>query len=447
MRTYVRIGFGRIRAGSEAGAGPYIVGAMAKIEPIPALRYDQSTAGPLDRLLAPPYDVIDAPERRRLLELSPHNAVAIDLPEPDPESGRDRYSEAAHTIERWLASGVLIRDEPALWALQQEFQAPDGRALRRNAILARVAVEDYGPGRIRPHERTQPGPKQDRLDLTRATRHNLSPIFSLTSRDAWPHLADAVANAAPIAEMTDPDGTVNRIWRLPQPELHAAVAEELAEAELLIADGHHRYETARTYAAEVGGEGPHASTLMALTGLDDPGLTVFPTHRLLSGLADDPERQERLGTGLKELFEIEEVGLENLDPAGEQGPGVFGYIDSHHRRAYRLRLRRPELLAEEMPGRSEAYRSLDAAILETLVLGKLLGMTPEDVEAKRGIGYAKSIPDSLDMLDQGYDAAFILRATPIDQVRAIAAAGENMPPKSTYFFPKIPTGIVFNPLV
>ena len=420
---------------------------MADVRPIPALRYEQSVAGRAADLLAPPYDVIDPPERQRLLGLSPHNAVAIDLPEPPSGSGEDRYQHAAGIISDWIEAGVLISDEPALWALSQSYQAPDGSKHTRNAILARVRVEDYGPGRIRPHERTQPGPKQDRLDLTRATRHNLSPIFSLTSRDAWPHLADAIAAAEPWAEATDSDGTVNRIWRLTDPGLHSSVAEELSEAELLIADGHHRYETARTYAAEIGGEGPHNYTLMALTGLDDPGLTVFPTHRLLSGLADDDARRERLRDGLKELFEIEEVDFEALDPAEEEGIGVFGYIDSHHRQAFRLRLRDAESrVAQAMPNNSDAYRSLDAAILESLVLSGILGMTEADVEAKRGIGYAKSVPDTMELLDGDYDAAFILRATPVDQVRAVAAEGENMPPKSTYFYPKIPTGIVFNPL-
>src|SRR5690606_19403135 len=133
---------------------------------------------------------------------------------PPEGSAADRYNHAAETIGAWVEAGVLISDEPALWALSQSYTAPDGTSHTRNAILPRVRVEDYGPGRIRPHERTQPGPKQDRLDRTRATRHNLSPIFSLTSRDAWPHLAQAVAAADTWAEAADADGTVNRIWRL-----------------------------------------------------------------------------------------------------------------------------------------------------------------------------------------------------------------------------------------
>ncbi len=186
---------------------------------------------------------------------------------------------------------------------------------------------------------------------------------------------------------------------------------------------------------------------MALTGLDDPGLTVFPTHRLLSGFADDPERQQLLGNGLRERFEATEVALADLDPGGEEGPGVFGLYDSHHKKGFRLRLKDTEELDRVLEGKSEAYRRLDSAILETVVLEGILGMTKDDIAARRGIEYAKSISDSLSLVEEGpYDVAFILRPTPVEQVREVAGAGEIMPPKSTYFFPKILTGIAFNPV-
>jgi uncharacterized protein (DUF1015 family) len=418
---------------------------MAEVQPFPGLHYDLARVGSLQTVAAPPYDVIDAAQRAELQARSPYNVVEVDLPRAG--KGEDPYRHAASTLADWELEGILRRDrEPALWALTQEYAAPDGSRLRRHAILARVRVEEYGPGRVRPHERTQPGPKQDRLELTRATRHNLSPIFSLTSADAWPHVEPATA-ADPWGEVTDDDGTQHLVWRVADPAVHESVAAELAGAELLIADGHHRYETARTYMQEVGGEGPHCYTLMALTALDDPGLTVFPTHRLLSGLADDLEKRERLRDGLRELFEVEEVGEEELDPAGEDGLGVFGYVDSHHRQPMRLRLKDRAELDRMLDDRPEAYRRLDVAILETLVLTGILGLGEKDIAAKRGIGYAKSVPEVMAALERGeYDAAFILRPTPIEQVREAAAAGETMPPKSTYFFPKILSGIVFNPL-
>jgi uncharacterized protein (DUF1015 family) len=197
----------------------------------------------------------------------------------------------------------------------------------------------------------------------------------------------------------------------------------------------------------VGEGGPADYVLMALVSLEDPGLTVFPTHRLIGGLADDPAKQGALGTGLKELFEVDEVLTEQLDPAGTEGVGVFGYIDSHFRRAYRLRLASNPALDQSLSGRSEAYRTLDAAILEELVLKGILGMATDDIAAKRGIGYTPSIDEALAKLDAGdYQAAFILRPTPVERVREVAAEGETMPPKSTYFFPKLLTGLVFNPL-
>jgi uncharacterized protein (DUF1015 family) len=197
----------------------------------------------------------------------------------------------------------------------------------------------------------------------------------------------------------------------------------------------------------VGEGGPADYVLMALVSLEDPGLTVFPTHRLISGLADDPAKQEALGTGLRELFEVEEVSDEGLDPGGDDGVGVFGYIDSHFEQPYRLRLRDKAALDEVLGDRSLAYRELDAAILEELVLKGILGMSTDDIAAKRGIGYTPSIDEARSKLDAGdYQAAFLLRPTPVDQVRAVAAEGETMPPKSTYFFPKLLTGIAFNPL-
>ncbi len=418
---------------------------MADVKPIHSLHYNLEKVSSLADVTAPPYDVIDAQRRIALLERSPYNVVEVDLPQAPPDG--DAYSHAAETIDAWIAEGVLRSDDqPALWALTQQYTSPDGSANTRNGILARVRVEDYGAGKIRPHERTQPGPKQDRLDLTRATKLNLSPIFSLTTRDAWPHIRPATTGE-PWGEVTDPDGTINRIWKVTDPAIHAAVAGELAEAELLIADGHHRYETARTYRDEIGGEGDHQFTLMALTGLADPGLTVFPTHRLLSGFGGDPERQALLRDGLHEVFEITEIPDDQLDPATEHGVGVFGYIDAHHRKAFRLHLRDASKLDQHLADKSAAYRQLDAVILETMVLEGILGLTEDDIAAKRGIGYAKNIPDTLALLDdRSYDAAFILRSTPVDQVREVAGAGEIMPPKSTYFFPKLLSGMVFNPV-
>lgn len=428
---------------------------MADVRPIHATHYDLDVAGSLDEVAAPPYDVIDPEQRRGLLARSEYNAVAIDLPKPygetgPQETGDDPYRRAAETMDAWREAGALVSDaEPAIWAMTQDYTGPDGEPRTRHGILCRVRVEDFDTGQVLPHERTLPGPKKDRLDLTRATRHNLSAIFSLSTKDPWPLVAPAVEGAEPWGEATDASGTLTRVWRVGDASILEAVTGRLADAKLLIADGHHRYETAIAYRDEVGGEGDHCFTLMALTGLDDPGLTVFPTHRLLSGFAGDPERQRRLGEGIRELFDATEVEMSALDPRGADGAGVFGLYDTFHKRAYRLRLKDEAIAAldRQLAGRPEAYRRLDAAILETLVLKGIAGLSEDDILAKRGIGYAKSVEDSLTLLDEGaYDVAFILRPIPVDQVRAICESDENMPPKSTYFFPKVLTGLVFNPV-
>lgn len=418
---------------------------MAEVRPLEAVHYELGMVGSLNAVTAPPYDVIGPDERRELVSRSPFNVVEIDLPEAS--AGADPYEHAAETLDEWLLQGVLKRDrEAAIWAYEQEFTGPDGESRTRRGVLARVRLEPYGPGGVRPHERTQPGPKKDRLRLTRATRHNLSPIFALHPGGTWGHVEPALGEA-PWGEATDRDGTVHRVWRIADAGVHEAIAAELGGAALLIADGHHRYETARAYEAEIGAEdpGPHSYVLMCLVSLEDPGLAVFPTHRLLHGL--EPEQHEQLGTGLKRLFEIEEVGLDALDPGGEKGLGVFGYADSHLKRGFRLRLRDSAALAEALPDKPGSYRELDAVILETLVLRGILGMTNDEIAAKQGLAYDSDRGSAIRAIETGErDCLFMLRPTPIDAVREVAAAGETMPPKSTYFFPKLLTGIVFNPL-
>ena len=279
---------------------------MPRVEPLRALHYDPAVAGPLQALAAPPYDVIDPDQRAELQSRSPYNVVAIDLPE-DPDGG-DRYAHAAKLLEQWRADEAVVQDdEPALWALVQEYTAPDGRRLTRNGFFARVRIEDYGPGAIRPHERTHPGPKADRLSLTQATKANLSPIFSLYSDPdltAWRALEPATRSDEPFGEFTEADGTRNRVWRVTDPDVIATVTSATSDAELLIADGHHRYETARVYADEIGGEGAHRYVLMCLVALQDEGLTVFPTHRLVDGLKGDNEKIEALTATLKQCFDI-----------------------------------------------------------------------------------------------------------------------------------------------
>jgi uncharacterized protein (DUF1015 family) len=218
------------------------------------------------------------------------------------------------------------------------------------------------------------------------------------------------------------------------------VSAALRGAELLIADGHHRYETARVHHAE-GGAG---HVLMYLVALQDPGLTVFPTHRLITALDDG--RRDALRDTIQRDFEIAEVAPEQLEPTGD-GPVRMGYLDAHHRRPLMLTLRDPAIAAAALPDKPEPYRALDTAVLEAVVLEGALGMSEDDISHLNGLDYARDAAQARERVESGAaEAAFFMRSTPVPQVRAVAAAGESMPPKSTYFFPKVLTGMVFNVL-
>ena len=411
---------------------------MADVRPFRALHYDLDRVGGLQVVTAPPYDVIDAEQRAALIARSPHNVVEIDLPQGD-----EPYAHAAEVFEGWQKDGILVRDgEEALWVLEQEYSGPDGRPRTRRGFLARVGIEEYGPGRIRPHERTHPGPKEDRLRLTRATHANLSPIFSLyDDPDGVAQEALDAAKGDPWDEVVDEDGTVHRLWRVADRQAADTVRTALADTELLIADGHHRYETARVHHAE-GGAG---HVLMCLVALQDPGLTVFPTHRLLTHLDDD--RRTALRDAVRRDFELAEVSPEQLEPSNGSGDVRIGYLDAHHRRPLMLTLRDAEIVRRALPDKPEPYRALDTAVLEALILKQALGMSEDDISHLQGLDYARDTAQARRRVEAGQaEAAFFMGATPVARVRDVAATGESMPPKSTYFFPKVLTGMVFNPL-
>jgi uncharacterized protein (DUF1015 family) len=422
---------------------------VAEVQPLQTLRYEPSIVGSLDDVIAPPYDVIDDELRAQLLSRSPQNVVEIDLP-VDPDGG-DRYEHAAKTMAAWRESGAVVQeDEPAFWVLDQSYGAPDGSQRRRRGFFARVRIEDYGAGRIRAHERTHPGPKEDRLKLTRATRANLSPIFSLfpdPSGAARETLAQAT-QAESFAEVTDHEGTRNALWRIADPDNIDALQGDLADAELLIADGHHRYETARAYAEEIGGEGDHRYVLMLLVALEDPGLLVFPTHRLLTGLKDDSEKQIAIRDTARRDFDIERLDDPGqLEPPTGNDRVAFGYMDSFFKQPFRFILKDQSIADAALAGMPEPYRRLDTAVLEAIILRGALHMSEDDISHLRGLDYSKDLDDAIERVESGAaDAGFFMRATPVEQVREVAAAGESMPPKSTYFYPKVPTGLVFNPL-
>jgi uncharacterized protein (DUF1015 family) len=403
---------------------------VADVRPFRALRY-AGAAGPLAGLLAPPYDVISPEGRRALMATSPYNAVRIILPEVG-------YEEVAGLIAGWEREGVLAADdEPSLIAWTQGFALDDGEPRERRTILAAVTLEPYEARVVRPHERTHAGPKDDRLRLTRAVRTNLSPVFGLYPDPEGAAWAAVDPAGRPDAEAVDPDGVVHRFWRVTDPAAIARVADAMRERWILIADGHHRYETALAYRderrAEGAGEGgAHDRVLMGLTALDDPGLVVLPTHRLLT----------RWPEGAEGAFTATPVaGLGELQAALREAPED----------APALGLLRPGgawlLTGAPDPDRSPAER-LDVAAIEREILVPHLGADQAALAHDEVLSYTKDATEALELVESGaVAAALVLRPIPKADVAAVAEAGETMPQKSTYFFPKLLTGVAFHSLV
>jgi uncharacterized protein (DUF1015 family) len=401
---------------------------VAAVLPFRALRYG-GAAGPLERLVCPPYDVIDAAERADLQAASPYNAVRLELPELD-------YELVGALIDGWLAAGILERpDRPGLVAWTQSFTLEDGAAHERRVLLATVGVEPYEARVVRPHERTHAGPKEDRLRLLHGARAQISPVYGL-----YPDAAGAVWSAAavagePLAEARGRDGTLNRFWWVDDPERCAAVTRAMADRWILIADGHHRYETAVRYREERraagDGDGPHDVVMMGLTAIEDPGLVVLPTHRLLHAWPD----------GAADGFAREAVpdldALRTALAATPQDAPAFGLVTPAGAWV---------LTAPAAAGASPAAR-LDVAVLEERILKRAFDRDQAALAHDGLLTYTKDTAEAWRLGSAGtVAAALILRPMPKDAVTDVAEAGETMPQKSTYFFPKLLTGVAFHSL-
>ncbi|HSC72809.1 MAG TPA: DUF1015 domain-containing protein [Gaiellaceae bacterium] len=338
---------------------------MADVRPFRAERYDEAKAGPLETLVAPPYDVISPAEREEFLARSPYNVVHLTLPNDDAEATRD--------LADWRDRGVLTREErPSAWLLSQDYTGPDGVQRTRSGLAASLRAEPYERGVVLPHERTHAGPKEDRLRLLHATRTQLEPIFLLYEGEA----------VEPPGREPDLQSGGDRLWR-------ADVHPDFSHTQLLIADGHHRYETALAYAAE--GGSPYL--LVVLVPTRQQGLTIFPTHRIaehVNGARGTP-----------------------IDEPGDELPGVVLY-------------------------RGGRYELLESDALDVEVVDRL---------APQGVTYTPRREEAVATVDRGEaEAAFLLRPTRIEDVWSVARRGDTMPQKSTYFFPKLTSGLLFHPL-
>lgn len=394
----------------------------------------------LSHLIAPPYDVIEPAERARLAALDEHNIVHVMLPEAPPgRAPEDRYAIAAERLERWRRAGALVRDtEPAVYVLAQDFTLPSGARHTRRGVFAAVRAEGYETRRVRPHERTHAGPKADRLALLRATQTNIESIFLIA-----PDQDRALANAVAAVSQGKPDATADldgvgiRVWVVRGEDLSRF---PLPPSPLYIADGHHRYETASAYAREnPGADG----VLSLLVSAHEPGLVVLPTHRVIFGAGRE---LERLLTRWREWFDVQQLPAD-ADPVRQlaaAGRDRTACVVADRTRTMLLQLK-PGALSDRLPNLalSAAARDLDVARVESLVVKEILG-------AATSTPIVRFMPDARMALDSvrrgGAAAAVLLNPTRVEQVFAVADAGDVMPPKSTYFVPKVPSGLVVRPL-
>ena len=431
---------------------------MADARPFRGLRFDAALADPA-LAMAPPYDVISPDEQRALYDRSAYNIVRVEFGEQrDGDTPADNcYARAARDLVEWRRTGVLIRDAAAFYAYRQEFTRQGGRHVRRHYFAA-VRLEPWGAGIIKPHERTLSGPKADRLDLLRATRTQVSPVYCLyRSRTAAAALRELEGERLYDFEADDQRHVLTAIS---DPRDVAALSTHLAACDVYIADGHHRYETAlkyrdecRAHAPSWTGEEPENFVLMALTAADDPGLLVLPTHRLLTLDVPPPGAAGEIARS----FHVEDLGpsadAEILDGAlgrlaGAGGETVFVAVGLEPGRVALLTLaHRPAIEALMPPGQSDAWKRLDVSVLQYGILREAYRIDDDALAAGGVVSYTQDPRSACDAVAAGRaSVAFLLNATPVEQVLAVADAGGRMPQKSTYFYPKLPTGLVMNAL-
>jgi uncharacterized protein (DUF1015 family) len=431
---------------------------MPEIRPFRGVRYDVAHVGALSDVVAPPYDVIDPALQDRLYQSSPYNVVRLELnreqPDDSPES--NRYTRANGFLKEWRRARVLRdEDHPALYLYQQTFEV-ESRTYTRTGFLARVRLEPFGAGKIFPHEQTLSGPKADRLALFKATQFNLSPIFGLypdADAEVLRAVESGIRDRTPL-EATDHLGVLNWIWPVYDARAHTVLQGLMGARPIFIADGHHRYETGLNFRDELAAAGalhgpddPANFCLMMLVGMSDPGLIILPTHRLAHGFPG--LRVDTLEERLAGQFDMLRVGhghaggraaWELIEASGDQNVLGFGTVADGQWIA--ARLRSDALMDRLAPEHSAEWRSLGVSILHELVLNHLLGPL-----GNPSCHYVHQLDEVLMDAAKGCrDLACLVPPAGMEHVEAIASNLEKMPPKSTYFYPKLLTGLVMNPL-
>ena len=426
---------------------------MAEIKPFRGMRYNTFLAGKIGELCCPPYDIISEEERLGYIAENEYNVIRLEL----PKEGGDVYKTAGEVLDMWRNTGVLVHEiKPAVYIYEEEFNAYNKRSSVKG-IIVRVKVEEFSKGVILPHEFTLSKAKADRFNLMKATNCNFSQIYALYMDEEHTTLKtiDRLSDRKPDQKFTDSDHVTHKLWIITDEKVIEKLVNDFADRKLYIADGHHRYETAlnyRNYCRENGisKEGdPQDYQMMYLVDMQHPGLVVFPTHRMVRDL-ESFDKDEVL-KGCEEYFDIKKftsVGNINSELAKQykQGKKAFGFYCGKGE-WYLLVLKDIEVMAKVLPDLSEASQQLDVSVLHSLILEKTMGIDKENMANQINLTYTKFFEEAIMKVDKGeFQCSFILNPTRVTEIRDVAAAGEKMPQKSTYFYPKMITGMVMNDL-
>jgi uncharacterized protein (DUF1015 family) len=431
---------------------------MANIAPFQGIRYNPHKVGVLSKVVSQPYDRIGPDLQKKYYDLHPYNIVRLIRGQEFENDAQDDnvYTRARDYGQTWLDSGYLLRDPaPAFYVYHQAFTLPDGTERTRKALIAALELVEFGEGIVLPHERTLSGPKVDRLNLLRATAFNFELIFMLypDRENRINALLDAaIANRPPDADVQElfEKGVRQQMWVVGDPEvLSAVVAEMRPKAGLIIADGHHRYETALNYRAEMRKKHPTAPAnaafnhaMVSLVSMDDPGLTILPTHRQIHGCTTKTmaEILESARTYFDVTAMADRAALEAaLAEATPDDRRIGCYDGTYHL----LQLKSPDLMDQVVPDRALAWRRLDVSVLHELLIERVIGISKKQVEAKEHLDYFRDLDQALAGVDAGQaQCVFILNPTRIAEVKACSERGEKMPQKATDFYPKMISGLV-----
>ncbi len=420
---------------------------MAVVVPFNGLRFCDN-AGPIEQLVCPPYDIISEEQRQEFLKNNPHNVIRLEL----PREGEDVYKKASEVLNSWLSDGKIATDStPKFYIYEEEFEI-DGVRRSFKGVIARVKLAEFSEGVVIPHENTLSAAKEDRFNLMCATGCNFSQVYCLfeDGDKKISNLLDDVASEKAIHDFSDGEGVTHRLWAA---DASCGLSQLFADKCLYIADGHHRYETAlrfREHCRKQQADENAASeyVMMMLVPMESDGLVVFPTHRIIHSLENFDGHQ--LLIAAREYFHVGEISssdsLErNLKNEYEANKISFGaYIDGRY---YLLTLKSNPTLTELLPELHETLRNLDVTVLHSLILEKLMGIDKENMAKQLNLRYTRDIKEAVQQVDAGANCAFFLNPTRVEQIAAVGSAGEKMPQKSTYFYPKLITGLVMNKIL